>query len=382
MDRRVRRASSLVLLCNIVLFFHKGHADAATELSNDTLSSEELDKDYSICITTTTIKELQNNGALTCSNLAPFCNDLLHGDYIRNACPHACALCASMPTTSQPSESNANAANGDSDSEDSISQSGAIAVMSVGVLLFGVMGYATYSVLSARCGGSDLLYHQNTPPPPSESFEGEWDDEMWTNEDEANLALGAAKENPIQSQVKQASEITGFSSAIRPNQNNRGQGKKHHAPDVPPRPSREKSTMAPLEDAHEPRFQQTRHGQVLRLGGLTDNETSDVDNANIRTDHMPTALPQAPQLSDAPHDLGSRLQNQLGGEFEPNPIFFGRMIYDWSSDRVIPAQEWERRQQIICIELEGDYNNIVGDPCERGLHVRTLSYNPLDSMEL
>jgi len=416
MERRDRSVPVSIFL-QALIWSHLSIVVAETSES-ELLPDNILPIDRSHCTITLTIKQLQDQGALSCTNLAPFCDDAVHGNYIRNACPYACTLCDEPTTT-------ASALTGDDDSG-SISQSGAIAVMSVGVLVFAALGYASYLMISKRCGGSDLL-HQNRPATQAE-FEPEWDDEFWTNEDgteSSGTQLKTAQLLDLDVYPPLQQKVQGFSSAIKP----KARMGNNVPPQAPPRPSRalrllegnlirHKTALAPGEhfgDSREPQFQhRTRAGGeatlVLKFSDADsetnlDSTTDGVeelqlkpnyhsDNANEKNrktkrglDHQltqPLALPNNIAnivLMEEP-TLDHQVTNVVVKYAERSAYFAGRTVYDWS-DVMVPGEQWEKANRIVINEVEasGEYHNVVGEQ-PNGPQVKILSHSEIESWDL
>jgi len=133
----------------------------------------EITQDWSICVVTKTLEEIRlDTKATTCVDLAPYCDDLVHGHYILDICPTVCEICLNPPEdagwTVKPEVVDSES----TPDEFELNTATAAALFALGMVVFVVLGYCTYTLISNRC----------RPPPEvnkQKVFEADWDDEYF-----------------------------------------------------------------------------------------------------------------------------------------------------------------------------------------------------------
>lgn len=370
--------------------------------------------DSSVCVLNQSLTELQAEGTLTCFNLAPFCNDARHGAYIENACPQICTFCRS--TTQSTTFARITTDGGDS----GISSTAVIIIMGVAVVLFAVMGYASYVVIN-KCGESDISRagsrnHSRTSSSRKsrrkQEFDGEWDDEMWSADNTVpvmphhltsrlapQLSLpqhqidptnyrstlqrpprrsnGSAQSGTLYSQPRGLAAGTNHGSYVAPHAlwTASDLGLDDGPRPIPPaRPSLMLKRSYGVHEMSEAVDTLRRTpNRVMPLSGATMQATDvDMKSPPMSPQMSPPMSPLAKvaprasipsvsaNLDEKPRNFEITVVAKDGNAFQPSNDFAGRVVYDWF-DKLTPGEIWEKEQQqykVDAVEGDGEYHNI------------------------
>eukprot|EP00040_Diaphanoeca_grandis_P034877 m.217891 g.217891 ORF g.217891 m.217891 type:complete len:930 (+) comp33246_c0_seq2:454-3243(+) len=130
--------------------------------------------DWSICVATKTLEEIRlDTRATTCVDLAPYCDDSVHGHYIRNICPTVCEICLNPPENAGWTVAPEEVVTPD---EFKLNTATAAALFALGMVVFVVLGYCTYTLVANRCSPKAQV---EAPKILQGKFDADWDDEYF-----------------------------------------------------------------------------------------------------------------------------------------------------------------------------------------------------------